>query len=115
MGDWVKPAEEEVEKEIWALFEAYVGTLELRSKFQLPVFMGDDGLKELNITAGFVESTAFSFVHRTTMKVLQRPNFPANMQVQLPPGAQVPLVPWATRAYDFSLQSVQWQENTDAV
>jgi len=115
MGDWVKPADGELEKRTWALFEAYTEALELRSKFQLPVFMGDDALKELKVTAGFIESTAFSYVHRTTMKVIQRPNLPPNMQIQVPPGGQIPMVPWATRAYDFSLQAVQWQENADAV
>ena len=114
MGDWVKPAEGALESDIWALFNGYAEALELRSKFQLPLFMGDDALKELTALGGFIEGTEFSCVHAVTMKVIQRPNLPANMQIQIPPGgAQLPLVPWATRAFDFSLVTSGWKENTD--
>jgi hypothetical protein len=115
MGDWIKAAGADDESRIWALFDAYANKLELRSKFNLPLFMRDDPSKELKVYGGFIESTVFSYVHVLQMNVLQRPNLPANMQVQVPPGAQVPLVPWAGRLYDFSINGVGWQENGDAI
>ncbi len=113
MGNWVKAATPEEEPKMWGLFDAYATTLELRSKFNLPVFMGDEASKDLRACGGFIESTEFSYVHAMEMKVLQRPNLPPNVQVQVPPGGQIPFVPWATRAYDFSMLSVGWQENGD--
>jgi hypothetical protein len=116
MGDWVKIPTEEENSAIMSLFNSYVETLELRKKFSIPDYMGDDTTKNLTVVGGFLESAGLQHVYLTKMKIVQRPVLPPNMQVQVPPGQSAPLVPWAPRAYDItSIQDVGWQINTDGV
>lgn len=115
MGDWVKfPAEAE-EEIILELFNSYAETLGFRSRFNLPQFMEDVPLKDLSVAGAFIESTAMSHIFVTDIKVMQRPNFPANVQVQVPPGQALPLVPWVSRSYDFGIQKMGWFINEKGV
>ena len=113
LGKWVRSASKDEEQLIWSLFESYVETLGLRSKFSLPEFMEDNPSRALVINGAFVETTELSQVFQTVITVIQRPDLPSNVQVQVPPGGQIPLVPWAARAYTFSIQRTGWRINTD--
>jgi hypothetical protein len=55
--------------------------------------MGDEISRDLNVIGVFIESTELSHIYATDMKVLQRPNLPSNVQVQVPAGNALPLVP----------------------
>lgn len=115
LGDWVRPPTEEEETVIWDLFNSYAETLELRSKFNLPEYMGDEQTRDLSVAGGFIESTEFSHIFRTDLKVMQRPNLPSNVQVQVAAGSPLPLVPWVSRAYDYGIQRQAWRVNDEEV
>lgn len=111
MGDWVKAAAETEALAIRELFEAYAGLFQLRNKFNLPEFMKDDAVKDLPALGAVIETTGSSFIYRTDVKVMQRPNLPAGVQVQVPPGQPVPLVPWVSRSYEWGIQRLGWLPN----
>jgi hypothetical protein len=113
LGDWVKTPTKDEEPLILRLFNAYADTLSLREKFSVPNYMGDQPRRDLRVNGGFLETRESSFVYTTDSVVIQRPNLPPNVQVQVPAGGQIPLVPWATRSYEFAPQASSWRRNTD--
>ena len=113
LGDWVRSANGGEEAAMRALFASYAETLELRTRYNLPDVMGDQPVMDVAIDGAFLESTAASYCHTTSAKVMQRPNLPAGYQVQVPPGQMIPLVPWASRTFEWSFQSVGWRQNTE--
>jgi hypothetical protein len=115
LGDWVRSPTEEEEQIIWDLFNSYAETLQLRNKLHLPHIMGDQPVLDLTVVGAFIESIELSYVHILELKVMQRPNLPPNVQVQVPPGQPLPLVPWVGRAYDFGIKKVGWQVNDQGV
>lgn len=115
MGDWVRNPSEEEAIIMWNLFDSYAETLSLREKFQLPTFMGDQQVRDLTVVGGFIESADNSHIFNTNLKVIQRPNVPPNVQIQVPPGSPMPLPPGFSRAYDFSIQQIGWIANQQGV
>lgn len=111
LGNWVRPPSEQEEPLVTELFEAYAEALELRTKFSLPEYMGDNPTRDLSIIGGLLESTAMSHVYSTQIKVGQRPQLPPNVQVQLPPGATIPFGPWVGRFFDYSIQNMGWRRD----
>lgn len=115
LGDWVRAPNETEAEPIRALFDAYSSDLELKTKFNLPEYMGDELIRDLSGATAFVESTEMSHVHQVDLKVTQRPVLPQNVQVQVPPGSPIPLVPWVNRTYEWGIQRVGWKLNEEEV
>jgi hypothetical protein len=115
LGDWVRAPSDEESLIIWDLFNSYANTLSLRNKFELASFMGDNPFKDLTAIGGFIETTELSHVYLTTLKVIQRPNIPPNVQIQVPPGAALPLAPGFTRSYEISPQGMSWKLNEQEI
>lgn len=115
MGDWVRNSTDEEAIIMWNLFDAYADTLCLREKFQLPTFMGDQPERDLTAVGGFIESADKSHLFSVNTKVIQRPDVPSNVQIQIPPGAAIPLVPGFSRSYVYSVQQIGWIANQQGV
>lgn len=115
LGDWVRKETKQEEPVIWELFNSYADTLEVRSRFNLPEYMGDEQFRNLKVKGGLLESTDNSYTYTADLNIMQRPNLPSNVQVQVPPGQPLPLVPWVGRLYDYGVQRVGWQANEGGV
>jgi hypothetical protein len=115
LGDWVVPPSKAEEDAILNLFDAYAQTFDLRNKLCLPPYMGDEPNKDLCVNGALIESTELSHIYKTDLKISQRPNIPPNVQVQLPPGQAIPLVPWLKRSYEISIEKTGWQINSEGV
>jgi hypothetical protein len=115
LGDWVEAPTESVGKAMDELFDAYVNMFALPSKYCLPEAMGDDPLLDTRVRGGILETTDACFVYETHVKVMQRPELPPQVQVQIPPGQTMPLQPWVKRAYDFGIQGMGWVPEEDLV
>jgi len=115
LGDWVRPPNAEEAPLIWNLFDSYAQTLELRSRFNVPTFMGDQQVRDLRAIGAYIESSNLSHIHATDMRISQRPNLPPNVQVQVPPGGAIPLVPWVGRTYDWGVQGLGWRVNNEGL
>jgi len=113
MGEWVKAPSEGESALISTLFNSYAETFNLRTKFSLPDYMTDDPIRELKILGGLIESRSLSHAYVTAMNVIQRPNLPTNVQIQLQPGTPIPLSPVFGRAYDFTIQRAGWELNAE--
>ncbi len=114
MGDWVRTPSEKETSIIWDLFNSYADTINLRQKFQVPEFMSDEQARDLKVFGGFIESTEISHIYTTDIKIIQRPNLPQNVQVQVPPGSVIPLTGFS-RSYEFSIQQMGWNINEKGV
>src|SRR6266536_1877173 len=106
LGDWVRAPTEAELQPINDLFAGYVETLGLKETFSLPECMADQPTRDLTAQGAFLESTALSDVYRTEMKIAQRPMLPPGVQVNIPPGQQMPLGPWVQRNYEWGIQNV---------
>ncbi len=115
LGEWVKAPTPTEEPLIWSLLGHYVDALHLRDKFNLPEYMADQPSRDLTAHGAFLEATDFSLVHVLEMKVLQRPNLPPNVQIQVPAGSALPLVPWVVRTYDWGIQKLGWRTNDEGI
>jgi hypothetical protein len=111
LGGWVRAPIEKEATPIRALFESYAVTLNLRERFNLPEFMGDEPTRDLHVLGAFMETADSSYAYTTDVKVMQRPNLPQGVQVQVPPGQPIPLVGWVGRAYDYGFQRMGWVRN----
>lgn len=114
LGDtWVRAPEASEAAAIDPLFRAFVGDLHLSERFNLPDEMGDQPLLSVRAIGGFLETHSRSFAYETRVNVMQRPQLPPGVQVQVPPGQTVPLAPWVGRAYDFGIQTTGWIANKE--
>lgn len=111
MGDWVRGPKEEEEPVISALFSQYVNDLELNNKFQTPEYMGDAPERSLDVVGGFLETKEKSFKYETSMKIFQRSNLPPGVQIQIPPGSIMPILPGFSRSFDSSILHMAWMLN----
>lgn len=115
LGDFVRIATDEEEEKIWKLFNAYADTVEIRKTFVLPEYMGDTQARDLIVIGGFIESMQHSHIFSTELKVMQLSNLPPNVQVQVPPGSALPLVPGLSRQYQWDIRKLGWKINSDGV
>lgn len=115
LGSWVRAPSEPEAEAIRNLFNSYVETLNLRTKFQIPEYMENNQVRELIAIGGFIESTELSHVHLTQMDVIQRANVPTNIQVQVPPGVPIPIVPGFSRSFEYNIKSIGWNLNGEEV
>lgn len=111
LGGWVREPLEKEAGPIKSLFDAYASTLGLRERFNLPEYMGDEPTRDLHVLGAFMETAASSYTYTTDVTVMQRPNLPEGVQVQVPPGQPIPLVGWVGRAYDYGFQRMGWMRN----
>lgn len=111
LGPWAHAATDDEQTAMSNLFDSYVETLELRAPFSLPDHMGANVTQDLTSVGGFIETTEASDIYTTRMHVMQRPSLPPGVQVQIPPGAVLPLGPWVGRQYDFQVDSTGWTTN----
>jgi hypothetical protein len=115
LGDWVHLPTDEEEPVIWDLFNSYAEVLELRKTFSVPEVMGDTQTRDTLINAGFIENGESSHIYSTLIRIIQRNNLPPGVQLQVPPGGAIPLLPWATRAYDFDIKQTGWKVNEEEI
>lgn len=113
LGDWVHPPKSEEEPAIRNLFENYAQELQLREKFNLPEYMGDELVKDLAVTGGIIESREMMHRFTTVIQIGQRPNLPPGVQIQIPPGSPMPLIAGFSRLYDYSIQRMSWRAENE--
>lgn len=96
-----------------ALLRSYEDQFALRTTFYLNEFMGETGEKAVRFIGGVVESTARSYLFETRGKITQTSKFPPNVQVQLPAGQRLPIVPGLPREYNVAIGAQGWVHNSE--
>lgn len=109
-----KPDDSE-EEMMWQLLEDFGSSLKLWERFGIRDFMGDQQVKELAVTGGFVESSYLSHVWKEKYRITQRSEFPSNFQVQLQPGQLVPLFPGFAVTFNVETMFQGWRKNDEKI
>lgn len=94
------------------LLRSFEDDFKLRSPFFLNAHLGEDREKEARFIGGAVESKAWSYLFETSAKLRQHSALPANVQLQLPAGQPMPLIPGLPREYQVQVTSQGWIHNT---
>jgi len=108
----VEYAGNKLEELLDALLRTYEDDFHLRQPFFLNAHLGDDLQKEARFIGGTLESPKWAYIYETNALLRQRSVVPANVQIQLPPGQPMPLIPGLARQYEVEVTSCCWAHNT---
>jgi len=107
----VKVPTAEEEQAMWDLFEHYAEALELRTRFNLLEFLGDEAQREIVVTGAYMESENLAHVFRCNSILSATSQFPPNIQVQVPPGQPAPRIPGFPLAMSVQPVWQRWELN----
>ena len=93
------------------LMRGYEESFALGSPFYLAAEMKDDQAKDLRFAGSVIESRCCAFIYETRANVRQHSQLPPNVQVQLPAGQQLPLIPGLPRHYNVDIKNQGWVKN----
>jgi hypothetical protein len=114
--DLVVEATEEEQSLLWQLYEDYAQVLQLRRTFCADSLVVSDRLQqELTIDGGFIETEKQSFVFRSQCRISLSSRIPQGVQVQVPPGQPMPLIPGLPVNIDVKVLSIGWEANEKGV
>lgn len=107
----IVPGAEE-EEAIWSLYTAYEAFFELNETFNLREWLGDRDEAALEVLGACIESTGLSSLFKGRSKVRKISNIPQGVQVQVPAGQQIPLVPGLPTMINIEATGEGWYANT---
>lgn len=92
-NNFIKRPPEEIEEAMWSLFNTCALNLKIRNTFNLKEWIGTDTQKRLKIIGAILLSENMIHAFITQSIIRQLPELPQQVQIQLPPGQQMPLIP----------------------
>ncbi|MBC8262635.1 MAG: hypothetical protein H8E47_00735 [Anaerolineales bacterium] len=108
--DLVVEATEEEQKLLWQLYEEYAQALQLRETFCADsLVVSNQPQQELTINGGFIETEKQSLVFRSRCRISLSSNIPQGVQIQIPPGQPMPLIPGLPVNIDVKVLSIGWE------
>ena len=93
------------------LLRVYEDTFQMRRPLFLSEIMGDRPLLNARFIGGTIETSKWSYLFETKANIRQSSTFPANIQLQLPAGQALPLIPGLPRDYNIELTAQGWIRN----
>ena len=106
--DVVKSAEKET-PELWDLFEDISKELCINEPFNLKREIGSDENKETVLKGALIESTYGKHTFQSKLKITQQSVIPQGMQLQVPPGQQIPkVIPGLPVNINVDVLSIGW-------
>lgn len=108
-ADVVKNAEDET-PELWDLFEDISKELSLNEPFNLKKEIGSAESKEIILKGALIESTiGGKYTFQSKLKISQQSAIPQGMQLQVPPGQQIPkVIPGLPVNINVDVESIGW-------
>lgn len=113
LGERVVSADDELTSALDMLLRQYQEAFNFSEPFFLAALMADDLSKEVRFVGGVLESSERSYLFATEAVITQRSSLPENVQIQLPPGQPVPLVPGLPREFDVQVKRQTWVHNDE--
>ena len=111
LGDIVKYEEDE-ELLMWNLYEDISAELELSNPFNVKEFIGNQAEREVSVKGALIESYTKKHLYKAVLKIIQRSVVPPNLQLQVPPGQQIPaIIPGLPTAINIDVVSMGWAED----
>ena len=111
LGDRVEFASSELSGALDDVLRAYEEQFALRRKFYLRNLLDSEAEKSFRFVGALLESVMRSYLFETKGIVRQVAKPPANVQVQVPVGQPIPLVPGMPRETQVELVSQGWVHN----
>lgn len=112
LGAQVMHAPSELSTALDELLRGYEDDFQLRRPFIVKGHLGDTVMKDATFVGGVVESRKWSYLFKTRGRLHQYSALPPNVQVQIPVGQSMPLVPGLPREHRFEILSQAWEHNT---
>jgi Serine dehydrogenase proteinase len=109
----IKFASDELAGALDEVLRAYEDQFQLRRTFFLGQHMGDEPEKTERFIGGAIESRNRSYLFETKAKITQNSKLPSNVQLQLPTGQRLPIIPGLPREYNLELTSQGWIHNKE--
>lgn len=113
LGDRVEFAEAPLNSAMDDLLGQYKKDFLLWKPFFLSPEMGDEPEKTCKFVAGVTETSEWSYLLRTDIKVLQHSKLPSTINLQLPAGQKLPLISGLPREYPLEIVSQGWERNEE--
>lgn len=112
LGDKVVFANEALEIELDKLLRKYEDDFGLRSPLFAMRLMDENTPKlDFKFIGGILESKNWGYKFQTTGKITQFSRIPQNVNVQIPPGQSMPLIPGLPREYIVEVHEQKWRNN----
>jgi len=112
----VAKANENEQKLLWQLYEEYAQVLQLRETFCVDSLITSGKLQqELVMNGGFIETEKLSLIFRSKCLIGLSSRLPQGVQVQVPPGQPLPLIPGLPVNVDVKVLSIGWEANGEGV
>jgi hypothetical protein len=110
----VLPASDDLETKLDALLKKYEENFQLRSPLFGTRLVGPNTSEfEFRFIGGVVESRHWGYVFETKGKITQFSKLPQGVNVQIPPGQPMPLVPGLPRELNLEISEERWHRNTE--
>jgi hypothetical protein len=110
----ILPSEQE-EAAMWELYGHYEDLFELTHTFNLKDWMAGAQERDLEAIGGVIESEGASHVFKAMSKVRQISDLPQGVQVQIPPGQRMPLIPGLPIKINLEPTREGWYLNEEGV
>ncbi|MYB06445.1 MAG: hypothetical protein F4Y24_08830 [Gemmatimonadetes bacterium] len=111
LGDRVEFASRELSDALDHVLRAYEDQFNLRRKFYLANLLNGNTEFPFRFVGAVLESTVRSYLFETAGVVRQVAKPPANVQIQVPVGQPIPLVPGMPRETQVEVKSQGWVHN----
>lgn len=95
------------------LLRAYEDDFKLRRMFFVKKYLGNNPEVEVRFIGGACESRTWSYLFSTRAKITQRTQLPPNVQVQIPPGQNMPLIAGLPVELTVEVSEHDWVHNLD--
>jgi hypothetical protein len=103
----------EVEQAMWDIFEWCATAFKLRSTFSIKEWIGANTQKTLDVVGAVLVSENLNHAFTSTVIIRQLPELPPQVQIQIPPGQQMPLVPGLPTRINIEPIKEGWYTITD--
>lgn len=95
------------------LLRAYEESFKLRHTFFLSSYLQGKSEAEVRFIGGCVESNARSYLFETKANIRQHVRLPPNVQIQIPFGQPMPIVPGLPRETEVEITAQGWVHNAE--
>jgi len=111
LGDRVVFADDKLDGVMDEVLGCYKQSFRIWETFFWVEQLGDSLAETLNLVGGVVESRHWSYLNRTTIRMTQASQVPQGVNIQVPPGQPMPLIPGLPRARQSEVVSQGWARN----
>lgn len=112
LGERVELANPPLAAALDKLLRAYEDTFNLRRTFFLLAHLEGKTEADVRLIGGVAETKSWSYLFETRATIRQTTKPPPNVQVQVPVGQAMPLIPGLPREIQVEIKSQDWVHNT---